>query len=136
MKSVKFLETLQSEKNLNDSEVAQLLKKSKSSISQYKSGARVMDEEMCLALAMELDIDPLKIIAAAGMDRAEKSGQKSLWEVFMTRTQTAKTAGVSALLCFVFVINFMTTQEAKAAPVLALNGNGANVDFILCQING
>lgn len=119
MKSVKFLETLQREKNLNDSEVAKLLQKSKSSISQYKSGTRVMDEEMCLALAMELDIDPITIIAAAGMDRAEKSGQKSLWEVFIMRTQTVKTASVSALLCFVFFTNLLNSQEAKAAPALS-----------------
>lgn len=131
MKSVKFLETLQSEKNLNDSEVAQLLKKSKSSISQYKSGARVMDEEMCLALAMELDIDPLKIIAAAGMDRAEKSGQKSLWEVFMMRTQAVSKASVSAVLALVFVINILTPTEAKAAPAM----NSTN-DSVYIMSNG
>lgn len=127
MKSVKFLETLQAEKNLNDSEVALLLKKSKSSISQYKSGARVMDEEMCLALAMELNIDPIAIIAAAGMDRAEKSGQKSLWEVFMMRTQTIKTAGVSALLCLVFVTNLLTVPEAKAAPAMDVKNNSVYI---------
>ena len=119
MKSVDFLEQLQNEKNLNDSEVAQLLKKSKSSISQYKSGIRVMDEEMCLALAIELNIDPMKIIAAAGIDRAEKTGQKSLWEVFMLRTRTSIEAGASVILCLVFVANFLTAPEAKAAPVLS-----------------
>ena len=131
MKSVEYLEKLQYELRLNDTEVATLLNKSKSSISQYKSGIRVMDEEMCLALALKLDIDPLKIIAAAGIERAEKTGQKSLWEVFMKGTQMVKTASVSAVLCLSLVTNLLTVEEAKATPALSLQNNEVNSLYIM-----
>lgn len=112
MKSVKYLEQVKQKHGLtNDRQLALHLKKSTGTISQYMNGVRVMDDEMCLAIALELDINPLEIVGAACIDRAEKSGQKSLWEVFMTRT--AQTA--SALL-FVFFVNlFLTTDAANAA---------------------
>ena len=119
MRSAKYLDQLKQEKNLkNDVALCKELGWSSARMSQYRSGKNIMDNEACIALAIALNIDPMKIIMECDIDRAEKSGQKSLWEVFISRTQTVKTAGVSALLCFVFVINFMTTQEAKAAPAL------------------
>jgi hypothetical protein len=72
-------------------------------ISQYMLGKRVMDDEACIAVALQLGIHPMEIIGAACIDRAEKSGQKSLWEVFMSRTAAATAAvlvasGVNLLL--------------------------------------
>ena len=124
MKSAKYLLQLQKQKQLNDSELARLLKITQPAISQYKAGKRVMDDETCLAIAIELDIDPLQIVGAACIDRAEKSGQKSLWEVFMMRTQTAKTAGVTAALGLALVTNLLTATPAKAAPVLNVADKG------------
>lgn len=115
MKSIKYLEKLQYEKRINDAETSRLLKVSKAAISQYKSETRIMDDETCLAIALQLEINPMEIIGAACIDRAEKSGQKSLWEVFMTRTQTAKSAGVAAALLLVFVTLFLTPDAANAA---------------------
>ncbi len=119
MKSVKFLEELQARENLNDTDLAKKLGISQPSISNIKAGRRIMDEETCLAIALALNEEPMKIIAAAGIDRAEKTGQKSLWEVFMLRTRTSIEAGASVILCLVFVANFLTAPEAKAAPVLS-----------------
>ena len=68
-----------------DKELAAWLEVTPAAISQYRSGARTMDNEKCVKLALELGIDPVKIIMATDMDRAERSGQHSLWEVFMTR---------------------------------------------------
>lgn len=135
MRSAKYLDQLKQEKNLkNDVALCKELGWSSARMSQYRSGKNIMDNEACIALAIALNIDPMKIIMECDIDRAEKSGQKSLWEVFMMRTQTIKTAGVSALLCLVFVTNLLTVPEAKAAPALGFQSDRANVDFILCQI--
>lgn len=114
MKSVKFLEKLQKAENLNDSEVAKLLQISKSAISQYKSGSRVMDDETCLAIAQALDINPMEVIGAACIDRAEKTGQKSLWENFLMRATHSVSA---ALFLAVFVNLFLTPLPADAATM-------------------
>lgn len=131
MKSVKFLEKLQFEKRMNDSEVAAFLKISKSAVSQYKSGNRVMGEETCLAIAFALEIDPISILAAAGIDRAELSGQKSLWEVFMTRMA----ATASALLCALFVSFFVTPQNAEASPMKAYSNVSEKQSLYYVKLN-
>ena len=113
MKSVKFLLDLQQRRGLTDTALAALMGVSQPAISQYKKGKRVMDDEACLAVALALEIDPLQVIGAACIDRAEKSGQKSLWEVFMSRT--AMTAG--AVLVASGVNLFLTTPHANAATV-------------------
>lgn len=135
MRTSKFLDEVMSKKDFRrDKQLAEWLEVTAAAIAQYRSGARTMDNEKCLKIALELDIEPMKVIMASDLDKAERAGQKSIWEVFMTRTQTIKTAGVSALLCFVFVTNLLTTQEAKAAPALAISGYEVNANFILCQI--
>ena len=115
MKSVKYLEDLQKKLQINDAETARLLNISKAAISQYKSGFRIMDNEACLAIALHLEINPMEVIGAACIDRAEKSGQKSLWEVFMMRTATVKSAGVTAALVLSIITNLLTPAPAKAA---------------------
>ncbi|MBR7780235.1 helix-turn-helix domain-containing protein [Undibacterium rugosum] len=118
MKSAKYLLLLQEKSRMNDSGLAKLLNITQPAISQYKAGKRVMDDETCLAIALQLDINPMEVIGAACIDRAEKSGQKSLWEVFMTRTANVKSAGVSAALVFAIVSIFLTPSPANAAPIL------------------
>ena len=113
MNSVKYLLQLQQRKDLSDTALAQLLGVSQPAVSQYKNAKRVMDDETCLAIALHLDIDPMQVLGAAFLDRAEKSGQKSLWEVFMTRA--AMTAG--AVLVASGVNLFLTTGDANAASM-------------------
>ncbi|MFZ6678691.1 helix-turn-helix domain-containing protein [Undibacterium sp. Tian12W] len=121
MKSAKYLEKLQEEKRLNNTELAKLLGLTQPAISQYKSGKRVMDEETCLAIAMALEIEPLQIIAAAGIDRAERSGQHSLWEVFMSRM-----AATASALLFVLFVNFILTPQAANAATAQLSAEQIN----------
>ncbi|MFZ6776232.1 Cro/Cl family transcriptional regulator [Undibacterium sp. Ji83W] len=128
MRSVKFLEKLQYEKRMNDTEVAAYLKISKSAVSQYKSGNRIMDDETCLGIALGLGINPMEIVGAACIDRAEKTGQKSLWEVFMSRMAATASA---LLLCF-SVNLLLTLEKAEAAPVLAYSHVVDGENFILC----
>ncbi|MFZ6817812.1 Cro/Cl family transcriptional regulator [Undibacterium sp. Ji22W] len=132
MKSAKYLDLAMQKCGFRfDKELAKKLNLTGAAVCQYRSGKRIMDNETCVAVAILLEIDPLKVIMDCDMDRAERSGQKSLWEVFMTRTQTVKEAGVAAALALVFVTNILTPIEAKAAPAIEVNQQ----QFILCQIN-
>ena len=116
MKSVKYLEDVKSRHALkNNAALAKHLELTEGAISLYMSGKRVMDEETCLAVALALEIEPHFVLLAAGIDRAEKTGQRSLWEVFSKRSATA------ASFALVMSVNlFLTPQNAEAAPRLAL----------------
>lgn len=118
MRVEKFLNDAIARHNLkNDTALAQLLGVRQNAVSQYRSGARTMDNEMCLRLAQLLDMEnPMPIIMAADMDRAERAGQRSLWEVFSPRTAHS---GLVALLVSLGlgVTNFVTPSPAEAAPL-------------------
>jgi transcriptional regulator with XRE-family HTH domain len=118
MKSVKYLQELSEKTGTNDAELARKLNLTRAAISQYRSGKRIMDNEACVAIALELGIDPLKIIIAADMDRAEKNGQHSLWEVFIQRTANATSAAlVKGIIGVAIVRNFLTPRPADAATM-------------------
>lgn len=111
MQSVRYLQQVrQSLKKGTDQELADKLGISKAAVGHYNTGRRVMDDETCLAVALALNIDPMKVIGAACIDRAEKSGQKSLWEVFMSRTAAA----TAAVLVTSGVNLFLTPSNAEA----------------------
>jgi hypothetical protein len=126
MKSVKYLEDVKAKFGLkNDRQLALHLNMGTNTISQYVHGKRVMDDESCIAVALQLGIHPMEIIGAACIDRAEKTGQKSLWEVFMTRTAaTAASALVAA-----GVTIFLTMPSPAEARNLA-----NNAEYKLCEI--
>lgn len=116
MKSVRYLDEVMKRHNLkNDRQLALHLKWNPSIVHQYRTGKRVMEEEKCLQIARELDMEnPLPIIAAAGIDRAEKTGQKSLWEVFTKATSLSPLA----VALMVGVTTIVTPSPAQAAPHL------------------
>ncbi len=115
MQSVKYLDQAISTLGLkNDSALAKHFGWSSGAMSQYRAGKRVMDDEACLAVAMALELDErqtMRLLMAAGMDRAEKAGQQSLWSVFSQRM--AATAA-SALLA-TGVTLFLTPENAEAS---------------------
>lgn len=128
MKSAKFLDDIKIANGLRtDKELAEIFKVTKAAISQYKSGTRIMDNEMCLAVALTLGIDPLKVIMAADIDRAERSGQHSLWEVFSQRMAAPVT---SALLVGVVTL-FLTPQNADAASMRPADAVGKRCLYIM-----
>lgn len=107
MKSVRYLDAVMKKHGLkNDRQLAMHLGWGTSTVSQYRKGQRIMDDEQCLQLARELGMEnPLPIIAAAGMDRAEKTGQRSLWEVFTKAIQTASSPlGIAMMLSFIVTL--------------------------------
>jgi hypothetical protein len=118
MKSVKYLDDVAQRLNLaTDAAIAAELGWTAGAVSHYRKGLRVMSNEACLAVALKLGIDPLPVIMAADIDRAEKAGQTSLWSVFSQRRTTA-----ASTLLFVLVNLFLTPQNAEAAARLTLDG--------------
>ena len=135
MKSVKYLEAVREKYSLKtDNALALKLGKSAPAISQYLKGGRVMDEETCLAVAMALEFDEhqtMQVMMAAGIDRAEKAGQQSLWTVFSRRM--AGTAASAALVAGVTL--FLTPQNAEASTRMASFASdvSTNLYYVKCR---
>lgn len=98
-----------------DKQLAEWLGVTATAVCNYRSGDRSMDNEKCIKVALELDIDPMKVIMATDMDKADRSGQESLWKVFSQRM--AATAASAVLAAGVTL--FLTPQNAEAAPLQA-----------------
>lgn len=112
----------------NDRGLAQRLELVPSAVSHYRTGRRSMDNEVCLRLAQLLDMDnPMPIIMAADMDRAERAGQRSLWEVFSPRMAHSATAAILVLVA-AGVTNFVTPSSAQASSQAIAAGQR----FALC----
>ncbi|WP_064496204.1 helix-turn-helix domain-containing protein [Ralstonia insidiosa] len=114
MRVEKFLDDAIARHGLkNDTALAKLLGVRQNAVSQYRSGTRTMDNEMCLRVAQLLDMEnPLPIIMAADLDRAERAGQRSLWEVFSPRM--AHSAATILVLATAGVTNFVTPTTLQA----------------------
>ncbi|WP_439682493.1 HTH cro/C1-type domain-containing protein [Cupriavidus oxalaticus] len=128
MKSVLYLDKLIAAKGLkNDLALANYMGWSSGRMSQYRTGKRIMENETCMQLAIELGMpDPMQIIMAADLDRAEKAGQRSLWEVFSRRMAQAAAPATLAVLV-ASVTNFVTPTAAQAAPALDRSSSGLSV---------
>jgi transcriptional regulator with XRE-family HTH domain len=126
MRSVQYLVKVKEKYGLESaSALAVKLGLSKQAVSNYLNGQRVMDEETCLAVALALDINPVEIMMAAGIDRAQKTGQHSLWEIFSQRmAATAASALLAAGVSFI-----LTPADAEAAQVKA-SSTAQNVESL------
>ncbi|MCS6426672.1 helix-turn-helix domain-containing protein [Burkholderia thailandensis] len=125
MKSIQYLDKLRETQALKtDTALAEFLGLKQNTISQYRHGKAFMSNDVCLKVAAGLGMgNPLLIIMAADMDRAEKAGQQSLWEIFLP-----KMAGLSAALAIGVFTNFVTPSPAQAAPH---QGNGVTAIDIM-----
>ncbi|MGA3942258.1 Cro/Cl family transcriptional regulator [Ralstonia nicotianae] len=113
----------------NDKALAEKMGLVHSAISHYRTGRRTMDNEVCLRVAQLLDMEnPLPIIMAADMDRAERAGQHSLWEVFSKRMAASNATAALLLVLVASATNFVAPSPAKAAPL----SHSTAQRFILC----
>ncbi|AIO69964.1 helix-turn-helix family protein [Burkholderia oklahomensis] len=113
MKSAKYLDAVIEQHGLkNDRKLAEYLGIAQNTVSNYRTGKRIMDNETCLRVAEALNMEnPLPVIMAADMDRAEKAGEHSMWERFLP-----KLAGITlTTVLFAGVTNFVTPTPANAA---------------------
>ncbi|MGA3702864.1 Cro/Cl family transcriptional regulator [Ralstonia nicotianae] len=113
----------------NDKALAEKMGLVHSAISHYRTGRRTMDNEVCLRVAQLLEMEnPLPIIMAADMDRAERAGQHSLWEVFSKRMAASNATAALLLVLVASATNFVAPSPAEAAPLSHSTGQR----FILC----
>lgn len=129
MKSVKYLDSVMERHGLKtDKALCEHMGWSHSAVNNYRKGLRIMDNEQCLRVALELGMDnPLPIIMAADADRAERAGQRSLWEVFSPRMAHSATAAILVLVA-AGVTNFLTPSSAQASS----HAIAAGQRFALC----
>jgi len=115
-----------------DKQLAEFLGVRNNTLSQWRKGTRTIDNEMCLQIAQALDMaDPMPVIMSADMDRAERAGQRSLWEVFSRGMVTPAAPATLAVLVAAVgasVTKFVTLPalQASADAILALK------DSVLC----
>lgn len=127
MRSEKYLDAVRERHHLkSDTALAEFLGVTQAAISHYRSARRTMDNETCLRIAQALDMaDPLPIIMAADLDRAERAGQRSLWEVFSKRMPMHAAPASLAVIAAVIggsVTKFVThpTLQAKLDAISRL----------------
>lgn len=131
MKSAQYLDQVKKKLNVHtDKELAEYFELTKAAISQYRSGARIMDHEMCLAVGLALGMDrqqAMEIVIAADIDRAERAGQKSLWSVFSERmAATAATVAIASAVTL-----FLTPQNAEARSYSPTSTAQADTVYIM-----
>ena len=50
-----------------------------STMSNYRTGRRIIDDDAALEVAMALEVNPLQVIAAANIERAKTPEQRARW---------------------------------------------------------
>ena len=88
-------EALEKMGNMSDTEKAKRLKIAQPTISQYRTGARKMDDFACIMVGRVLGIDPMKIIAASQEEREKNQERKEFWRDFRN---TLSGLGIAAAL--------------------------------------
>ncbi|ULX54057.1 Cro/Cl family transcriptional regulator [Cupriavidus taiwanensis] len=129
MRIEKFLDAVMEALGLTtDKQLAEALGVKANTLSQWRKGTRTVDNETCLQIAQALNmIDPMPVIMAADMDRAERAGQRSLWEVFSRRMAHSAAPATLAVLA-VSVTKFVTSPTLQAS----IDAISQGVVCILC----
>lgn len=90
-----LLEALEKAEGRNDGEKAKTLKIAGSTLSQYKSGKRQMDEFTCIMIGRILGIDPMEIIAACQEEREKNEERRDFWRDFRQTLGAKAVAGLT-----------------------------------------
>lgn len=56
-----------------------------STMSNYRTGRRILDDDAALSVALALDIHPFEVIAAANVERAKTPEQAARWSGVMEK---------------------------------------------------
>jgi transcriptional regulator with XRE-family HTH domain len=84
MNTLEFLDAVKARHGFSsDYALAKLLGVAPQNISSYRSGRRIIDDDMCLSIAQALDIHPFQVIASANAERAKTPEQRARWSGFM-----------------------------------------------------
>ncbi|MEN7433747.1 hypothetical protein VA599_23665 [Chromobacterium sp. TRC.1.1.SA] len=85
-------------------------------LSQYMTGARIMDDYACIMVAQVLGIDGMEVIAAAQMEREKNLDKKAFWEDF--RKKLGVKLGITGL-GMALIVGSLTPSNAYAAGIHA-----------------
>jgi transcriptional regulator with XRE-family HTH domain len=86
LKTLEYLDAVKAKHGItSDYALAKVLNFSQSSLSLYRSGRRIFDDDVALRIATELGINPLAVIAAANAERAKTPEQRDLWHGIMEK---------------------------------------------------
>ncbi|WP_373987021.1 helix-turn-helix domain-containing protein [Duganella sp. BuS-21] len=86
MKTIDYLDAVKTRHRLpSDYALAKRLGVAPANISSYRSGRRIIDDDMALAIALELAINPLQVIATANIERAKTPEQRERWSGVMEK---------------------------------------------------
>lgn len=79
MKTVDYLDAVKAAYSLgSDYQLAKKLGEGSSRISQYRVGRTFMDDDLAVKIAYLLDLNPLKVLADAHIEREERNGRTTM----------------------------------------------------------
>ena len=131
--TVEFLDAVRAAHGLtSDYQLAKHLKIRAARISNYRNGHTLFDEETCLLIAADLDLDPGYVFACIASERANKPEVKAAWK---------KTAdllyGLAAALAIVAVLPYVLLPphpQAASGFNAILATLSVDQHCILCKI--
>jgi plasmid maintenance system antidote protein VapI len=86
MKTVDFLDAVKQRLGIqSDYALAKALKIAQPTVSGYRAGRTCVDNDVALAIAEILDLNPMVVIAAANAERAKTPEQKARWSGIMEK---------------------------------------------------
>ncbi len=86
MKTLEYLQAVKDRLGItSDYALAKALHVAQPTVTGYRSGRRVIDDEVALSVAEILHIHPLQVIAAANAERAKTPEQRARWSGVMEK---------------------------------------------------
>jgi transcriptional regulator with XRE-family HTH domain len=100
--TIEFLDAVKEKLGIeSDYGLAKRLGFSLSTVSNYRTGRRILDDDAALIVAQALDVHPFNVIAAVNAERAKTPEMRARWmglvEGFLSLLPHAKTARSLAL---------------------------------------
>lgn len=86
----------------SDAQAAKALGIARSTLSEYLSGRRIMDDFACVMVAKVLEIDPMDVIAACNQERERTEDRREFWRNF--RAGTMRKEGGQAVVPILFCL--------------------------------
>lgn len=80
MNTIEYLDAVKQRRNItSDYALAKVLGVAQSTVIGYRSGRRIIDDEVCLTISQILNIEPLTVIATANAERAKTPEMRARW---------------------------------------------------------
>ena len=127
-----LLEALEKVTGKNDKEKAATMKIAQSTLSQYKTGERTMDDFACIIVAKTLGIDPMKIIAAAQEEREKNEERRGIWRDFRVAREREKGRAIVPMMAAItglMIVAMVTIPHLSEATGFYKTSHYANLNI-------